>query len=308
MAVKKSKAKTMRTKKQHTPDYYPVQRTIPLSGTSAANGQIVSGTMVADAGRLLSQSNRRLYRYGMNYRIKLDLDVSEAVAVGFNVEVFALRNNWDVQRAFALAKEAYDKAVADELDMTQPARWSDFRVSDGVTGAVDLHPVTIDNASLAESVDASGEHTLSLVDRGGSGVNFSWGLANATNISIRDEWIQSGNTANDPTTPLTSAPYDGLTADNMSDIEIAGLTNQGNEPPYRATSDGDLLYRVGTLRYEPATPTGTGLQKLSTGFFDAPCGLFVIKVSGGINLNAGSVVMTAQAGKYKGIAAEKMCQ
>ena len=303
-----TKAKPKKMKKQHTPDYYPVQRTIPMSGTQAANGQIVAGTMVADAGRLLSQSNRRLYRYGMNYRIKLDLDVSEAIAQGFNVEVFALRNNWDVQRAFALAKEAYDKAVADELDMTNAGRWSDFRVSDGVTGAIDLHPVTIDNATLAETVLASGEHALSLVDRAGTGVNFSWGLASATNISIRDEWIQSGNTSSEPGTPLTSAPYDGLTADNMSDVEMTGLTNNGNDPPYNATSDGDLLYRVGILRYEPATPTGTGLQKLSTGFFDAPCGLFVIKVSAGINLPAGIVSMTAQAGKYKGIAADKMCQ
>lgn len=301
----KAKPKTIKKKQQHTPDYYPVQRTIPLSGTTAANGQIVSATMSADAGRLLSQSNRRLYRYGMNYRIKLDLDLSESVAVPVDVEVYALRNNWDVQRAFALAKKHYDAAIADELSTIDSARWLDFRILNGVTGAIDLHPVTIDNATLAVNVDDEGEHSASLVDDGGTGKNFTWGVAGGSTLSVRDEWINSGRTSNDPSTVSSNAPYDGLNSDSMSDLEFTALQNRGDAPPYRNTSDSDLLHKVGTLRYEPAPGA---LQRLSTGYFDAPCGLFVIKVTTGVNLGPGSVVMTAQSGDYKGIAADKMCQ
>ena len=299
-------------KKQHTPDYYPVQRRIPLSGTLEANGQIISGVMHGDAGKLLSQANRRLYRYGMNYRIKLDLDVSEAVDNGFDVRVFALRNNWDVQRAFALAKKVYDDAYAHELDATASgnlARWRDFRVDDGVTGSIELNPVKNDNVTLAPSVDSDGEHSLSRVDYAGNNVFFTWGNAVAgASIDIVNEWIQAGRTSADPNVAITNAPYEGVNSDELSDIEMGNLGNHGNSPPYNATSDGDLLYEVGTLRYEPATPSGTGLQKLSTGYFDAPCGLFVIAVTGGINLGAGTVVLTAQAGDYKGTSAAKMCQ
>lgn len=303
MAVKKTAPKMKRTKKQHTPDYYPVQRTIPLSGTTAANGKLVTGVMTADAGRLLSQSNRRMYRYGMKYRMKLDIDVPAAVDVPFDIEVFALRNNWDTQRAFALAKKHYDEAIADELNSTENARWLDFRVFHGTAG-VDLHPVVVDNSTLSTNVPADGEHALSLVDKGGVGHNFTWGAASSTRIDIKNEWIQSGRVSDDPSTPITSAPYDGLNADRMSDIEQTGIQERGNKPPYNETSQNDLLVQIGTLRYEPGT---VGLQKLSTGFFDAPCGLFVIKVTSGINLPAGAVHFTAQSGDYKGVHAEGMC-
>lgn len=295
-------------KKQHTPDYYPVQRTIPLSGTAAANGQIISGTMVADAGKMLSITNRRLYRYGMRYRIKLDLEVSQSQSAPFDVEVFALQDNWDTQRAFALAKATYDDAYADELKHTKSAnlaRWRDFRCNDGVTGAVDLFPVTIDVSALTEGTNSNGEFVNSAVDVGGTEKSFSWGVASASVLDIKNEWIQAGRTGADPNVISTNAPYEGVNSDAMSDIELGNLGGDGNNPPYGATAESDVFHRVGIMRYENGPD---GLQRLSTGYFDAPCGLFVIKVTGGVNLSAGTVVLTAQAGDYKGIAAHKMCQ
>lgn len=302
------KVSSPKTKKQHTPDYYPVQRTIPLSGTTAANGQIISGTMVADAGKMLSITNRRLYRYGMNYRIKLDLELSQTSSSGVDVEVFALQNNWDTQRAFALAKATYDDAYADELKHTKSgnlARWRDFRCGDGVTGAIDLFPVVVDVASLAVTTNSNGEFVNAAVDDGGTEKSLTWGLASASAIDIKNEWVNAGRTGADPNVISTDAPYAGVNADNMSDIEMGNLGNDGNNPPYGATAETDVFHRVGIMRYEPGPD---GLQRLSTGYFDAPCGLFVIKVTTGVNLSAGSVVMTAQAGDYKGIAAHKMCQ
>ena len=308
MAGTKKTTKTTRSKKQHTPDYYPVQRSFPLGVTNAAGG-VIAGTNVADAGRLMSQANRRLYRYGMNYQIKLDLDVSSAVNAQFDVEVYALRNTWDVQRAFALAKSAYDEAIAHELKAAggSSARWLDFRVLDGVTNGVAIHPVGIDNASLALDVIDDGEHQPSIVDKAGVGTNFTWGLANSTRIDIKNEWIESGQTSNDPATFSTTAPYQDLNAEDMSNIEMEGINDRGNAPPYNSQADNDMLTLVATLRYSPAT-IKDGLQRLSTGFFDAPCGLFVLKTTAGINLGNGSVHFTAKSGDYKGISAQKMCQ
>ena len=306
MASKASKTST-RTKKQHTPDYYPVQTSIPLGTTDAAQGHL-GGTTTGDCGRILSKANRRLYRYGYNYSMKLDLDVSQSVAVPFDVEVYALRNTWDVQRAYALAKKVYDEAYADELKSTGSAnlaRWRDFRILDGVTGGIDLNPCNYDNAGLTRSVAENGEFVQAQVDVNGTEKSFTWGTASLSQISIRDEWIQAGRTGADPSTVSTNAPYDGVNSDQMSDIEMTNLGENGNNPPYAATSDGDLLVKIATLRYQPA---GEGLQRLSTGYFDAPCGLFVLKTTTGVNIANGTVVLTVQKGDYKGVKALAMCQ
>ena len=144
------------TKKQHTADYYPIQRNIALG----LDGGTLIGTTTVDAGKVLSIVNRRLYRYGKLYNLKIDLDVDVGVGVDTEVEVYALANIWDIQRAYALAKKTYDEAYADErsLGSGQIARWSDFRIATGVDGANELDPVTFDRDSLALTVKNDGEH------------------------------------------------------------------------------------------------------------------------------------------------------
>ena len=103
----------------------------------------------------------------------------------------------------------------------------------------------------------------------------------------------------------TSAPYAGVNSDDMSDIELGNLGNDGNNPPYSQDAMSDQLVRVATLRYEPAPD---GMQRLSTGFFDAPCGLFVLKTTAGVNTANGNYVLTVQGGDYKGVMAHGMSQ
>lgn len=303
--AKTTRSKKTSTKKQHTPDYYPVQREIPLGVFDSA----ISSTTVGDAGRLLSIANRRLMRYGMNYQIKIDLDPINTIATAYQVEVFALTNNWDVQRAFALAKATFDEAHADELKASgegQAARWLDFRVAHDVTGGVELNPVRYDQQTLAAIVTNDGEHVDSTVDDGGTEKRFSWGLATgASTLSVLGEWQHAGRTATDQNLVSTNAPYGGVNSDTMSDIEMTNLGSDGNQPPYSQTSYADLFTKVGTLRYQPGPD---GMQRLSTGYFDAPCGLFVLKTTAAGNLPNGIISMTAKAGDYKGVSAQKMCQ
>lgn len=302
MASRKTPKKTAPQKKQHTPDYYPVQRKIPLGVFDSA----ISATTTGDAARLLSIANRRLMRYGMNYQIKIDLEPNAAgIATPFAVDVYALANTWDVQRAFALAKKTHDEAHADEAEYANKARWYDFRIAADVTGAAELTPVRYDQATQAAIVTNDGEFVTSTVDDGGSQKRFSWSSASGSALNVLSEWSVSGRANADPATVSTSAPYNGVNSDQLSDIESDNLEQHGNNPPYSATSHADLMVKVATIRYQPGAE---GLQRLSTGYFEAPCGLFVLKHNlGGANLTNGSITFTAKSGDYKGVDAKAMC-
>ena len=302
MASKKRQLPKKVMKQQHTPDYYPVVRETYLGdGTNGA----FTGTHAGDAGQILSIANRRLYRYGKMYQLKLDLDIPSNFAGEAVVEVFALRNNWDTQRAFALAKSVFDEAYQDELKMGTGnlARWRDFRIANGVTGSGIIDPVKYDSASLAIGVENIGEHQLSSVDKAGTETFFTWGNASATAISVPSEWVNAGRTSASPNVLSTTAPYSGVNSDQNSDIEQEHLAETGNLPPYSQSSASDLLTKVATLYFRPGA---IGLSKLSTGFFDAPCGLFIIKVNQA--LANGTLKFTAKSGDYKGVHALSMCQ
>lgn len=302
MATKKAPAKGKKrsvTKKQHTPDFYPVQRMIGLG----RDGGNLNGALAGDTGKLLSIENRRLYRQGKLYQIKVDLDIDPTVGVDVQVDVFALSSNWDIQRAYALAKSVYDRAHEDELNQTSvtKARWSDFRVENGLT-TNELDPVRYDNSIVAQ-VKNAGEHLFSRVDKGGVETSFSWGNAAANRLDILDEWIRSGRVSTTPSVITTTVPYDGVNNDELSNIEMENLQEIGNNPPYGTASDNDPYIKVGTLYYKPGP---TGMQRLSTGFFDAPCGIFVTRTS--VAIPNGSLKLTVKSGDYKGVHGLSMCQ
>jgi len=83
----------------------------------------------------------------------------------------------------------------------------------------------------------------------------------------------------------------------------AFLQIQGNEPPYDATGVGadSPWVRVATLS------TGSS-QKLSTGFFKAPCGLVIFDSSEVINVNVNALSWEVKAGDYKGVHAPSMLE
>jgi len=290
-----------RRKKQHTPDYYPIVRNIALG----VDGGTFNGTTVGDAGQMLSIVNRRLYRYGKMYSLKIDIDVDVTVGADTQVEVYALANNWDIQRAYALAKKTYDEAYVDEraLGKGQIARWSDFRITTGVNGAAQLDPVTFDRDTLALTVRNDGEHSASVVDVGGTLTSFTWGSSAAGILSVLEEWDNAGNVSVSPQSASTTAPYAGVNSDDLNSNEMNNLAVRGNDPPYAQSTSGDIYVRVATLYFRPGA---TGMSRLSTGFFDAPCGTFVLKTNSA--LPNGSVRLTCKAGDYKGVMALDMAQ
>lgn len=272
---------------------YAIQNRIPV----AAAAPTTTGVIRID--RCLSRMNHRLYREGRFYEVKIDLDFAN-VPTG-PVEVFALRDTWANHQAYKMAFDVYMKSTAEErsrLSKSQIARWQDFRVSDG-TGMTGLLPRVADVAG-AESQLTVGENLLSLVtDSAGVDRTFTWGTAAATEYNIVDEYQKKANISDSPDSATADAPYSDQAADT-SDAESLALQNRGNSPPYNADSFGNNFVKVATLKSVP------GEQKMSTGFFTAPCGIvFVTGMESGV---VNPLVVTVKTGDYKGVHAPSMLE
>jgi len=298
---KKMMKKDPSFRKKKPLDYLPVQRKIPLSNT------IETGATVAqfDTGRILSQVNHRLYRYGKRYTQKIDVDPS-ALTPGTTVDVWALMDTWYIQKAYEEAKVVFDRAYTDErqnMSKEAVARWFDFRIRSGIV-ADDLYAVNDGNPTTgANTLIVAGEFVNSEVeDATGAARTFSWaGSTTATTYSVITEYDLAGNTNSSPTTTTGAGPYDDLEAD-ASQLEMNALQTDGNLPPYANNSLPSVWMKVATLTVGP-----NGNQKLSTGFFDAPCGLTCISVTGQTVFTLRNALhLTVQSGDYKGVRAHNM--
>jgi len=283
-------------------DYFPVQRKMHL-GVSGSPGT-TEGTF--DTGRLLSQINHRLYRYGKRYTQKVDVDPSY-VTPGSTIDVWALMDTWFVQKAYEEASTVFHRAYTDErenLTKEARARWFDFRIQNGITAATDLYNVVDGNPSTPTSaLIVNGEFNDSIVeDSAGVTRFFTWSGATVGSLySVIAEYDLAGNTNPAPNVSTGAGPYDDLEAD-ASAVEMAALQERGNLPPYDANNLPSVWVKVATLTVGPG-----GNQKLSTGYFDSPCGLVYIKTTGQTidSLNNGLSV-TVQSGDYKGVKAHNM--
>ncbi|MBA7679094.1 hypothetical protein ES703_87377 [subsurface metagenome] len=281
--------------------YLPVQRKMQL-GVSGSPGTF-SATF--DSGRLLSQQNHRLYRYGKRYTQKIDVDPS-ALTPGSTVDVWALADTWMVQKAFEEAATVFKRAYTDErenLTKEARARWFDFRVTSGIT-ATDMYAAVDGNPTSAGfSLIVNGEIVDSVVeDAAGVTRTFTWaGATTASSYSLMNEYNLAGNTSGSPGNPTGSGPYDDLEAD-ASAVEMQALQANGNFPPYDANNLPSVWVKIATL-----TVGSAGNQKISTGYFDAPCGLVYLKSTGQtIDSLNNNISVTVQSGDYKGVKAHNM--
>ena len=281
--------------KKSSKKHYPVVRSSPVSSGAAAN------TLV-DTARNLSVLNRRLYRFGRFYEVKVDLRND---FVG-QVEVFALRDDWAVHKAFQMAYQQYLKNTSDErqnLSDQQVARWEDFRCRDGLTlSKNDARPVMHDVAGNA-SVQNEGEFFNSIVvDGAGTSKTFTWGAGASDRYGILEEYDKTGNAFTVPSSRPSDAPYENIDT-SVDEVVHDQLQLNGDIPPY--DQDG---VNADTPWVRIAVLGGTaGTQKLSSGFFTAPCGLVLLKGYGSDVVNF-PAELTAKAGDYKGVHAPSMLE
>lgn len=278
-------------------DYYPVQRMMDLRSSSTEVDYYV-----CDVARNLSVTNHRLYRQGKTYSVKIDL-VPGATAQ-FNV--FALVDTWYIQKAWQLARARYLANTAAErsvMSKQQIARWEDFRVEAGLSGWAGGYalPAPYSNG-LASVADTDGEFDASEITMadGTTKKGFHWSPSTISRFGLLDEFDKSGDTDLAPSTVSGNKAYSGTEGD-VQEATMDDLSARGNAPPYNATSFNTRIWvRVGALNAAAAH------GKLSTGYFNAPCGLIAIQPIAPSTELTGQLSMTVQAGDYKGVKAHNM--
>jgi hypothetical protein len=294
MAQKKRTSTTK--KKPKVKSMYPVVRRWELGGLAEA-----SIVRVLDTMRNLSVINRRLYRFGRMPQVKIDMDAG----AGQSVQVYALRNDWAVLQAFREGYKTYMEVTKEErkaLGKNQIARWEDFRVSPGVTGDA-MYPV-LHTPLLADAVLSQGSFPLSTITLTDQSLKtFTWGLPGASEFGLLQEYDLKGNAQTSPDSDTNDVPY-ANTTNLMDESQAQNLQEDGANPPYTPTgvNAASPWVRVNTLG-----ETVGGSQRLSTGFFDAPCGLVVL-VGNGPNWNSNAMLCEVKAGDYKGVHAPSMLE
>lgn len=284
--------------KKSDESHYPVVRRFEVAPATP----VASTNRILDCGKVLSQINRRLYRYGRYYNLKIDLDQNSPQTI----EVFTLRDDWAVQKAFQMAYKQYLENTSQErskLSSDQIARWEDFRVSDGVGIAHDDLFAALRNQNMGSIRLASGEFALSnVVDAANTKRTFTWNpVAGGSEYSVLAEYEKSGRVDLNPATlepDMAYADIDAMTNDATAD----DLKGDGNAPPYDANTVNETspFVRVATVG------TTAGAQQLSTGYFTAPCGVVILMgVAGDGDLD---MRVCFKPGDYKGVHAPSMLE
>lgn len=285
-------------------EYLPVQRKMYLAATSGT-----SNLGIIDGGRILSTSNHRLYRYGKRYNMKIDINPQALTLPTAQIDVWALADSWAVQKAFEEAYYAFDKSYEDErenLSKEARARWFDFRINPGVAGDLLFATVKDDPLSAAVLLNGGEFDPSIVVDSAGTTRTFSWDPSTtAGNYSVPAEYDLSGNTNSSPTTPTGSGPYADLQAD-AHPAEMEAYQDRGNLPPYGANAFPQVWVKIATLQTSNGT-SSNGAAKLTTGYFDAPCGLVCISSpTQAISTLSEDISVEFRAGDYKGVRAHNM--
>ena len=261
--------------------------------------------------RDLSRINHRLYRQSRNYVMKVDIDSN--LPAGSVIDVYALQDTWMAQKAYKLAYEIFLETSKEEMEiMTTQGRWYDFRVANGLTfdpTSSESYPTLYDlpdASSLAVYSGTIDYNYTEVADATGTANTFRWSGTGTNTFNIIDEYDRTGNTDSTPSNPSNEVAYDGLT-DEVDDSQVSHLASDGDIPPYnRNVIENSVWVHVGQLHVDPSGARA----RLSTGYFTAPCGIYVLAMSGGLTGTSanGKITVTAKGGDYKGVHATSMLE
>jgi hypothetical protein len=278
----------------------PTQRTIRIGQSSPA-----AGNTICRAKQLLSPINHRLYREGRTYVQKVDLDANSTQVV----EVYALADTWMVHKAWKLAYDTYMLNTQEERAIAgkNAARWADFSIGCTVTGFGAAKPIQFDGLTLASTIYTAGEFPLSEVSLdNGTDYTFSWTATSGSTFNVIGEYDLAGRTQGSPEDSETVMPYQALNTDDLDSTIYRHVQEDGDFPPYNPDSLGGTtpLVHIATLNAQQSI----NAQKLSTGFFRAPCGIVLLKGYAPVDDASQDVSITYKAGSYKGVDAPSMLE
>lgn len=237
--------------------------------------------------------------------MKLDIDVQSALA-NAGVDVYVLRDNWDLHGAYKLAMKMFYNAHKEELQAPgAQTRWMDFNVQSGVASDLLVASVAredMDTAGSFSTIPSGGVSYATVVDAAGVNHGFTLEASGATNeYAIMEEWRDHGRVSDDPASQSTTLAYAGI-AEDVDEANYDIVRAIGKDAPYTEQAETDLWHKVCTLK-----AGSDGNQKLSSGFFDAPLGVVILRSPTGFIPGAAVVdldmTVTFQKGDYKGVKA-----
>ena len=278
-------ARLNRRQQSGAPD---TQLTIPIGSVTPS-----STLKELDVPRIMSGVNHRLYRQHGSYRVKVDLLTAGPVQ---EVKVYALSNTWYVKRAIQMAKEVHDKAMENERALGMQSRWYDFRINPNLASHDDMvQAISLTPGAAPSLATHPGEWAYSEIETV-AGIARQFTLpsgGSTTGYNIFQEYDRMANSDASPESTSVGG-YDGADA-TLERENIEFLMEKGNQPPYARTDLlADIYVQVGSLYRE-----GSGAQRLSTGFFDAPLGAVFLQYP---TADADLVLeLECKSGKYKGV-------
>lgn len=320
-SMKRSKRKSSGEKKIGTTSG-ATQRAFAVAQT---NPLVVRPNSLIQVDKMLNITNRRIYRQHKVYTVQVELDSkARPESPGQIVELYALKNNWANRKAFALAKEMYDKAVSEERAHVGNARWHDFRIS-GLNCFVD----TDTNGVFPVSTAADGTRTPTLLGNGeylsssitatsatGNPAPHTFGLlptTTSTQYSVFLEFANNGpRTPTDPGNPSPGG-YERATGTSYETGNVEDLLDNGNFPPYDTTGNQSVLSGGPWVKVGELFHNLNGESQLRTGYFEAPLGM-IVAVNYQTVLNPAEptpiedarnlLMVRCKEGDYKGVMAE----
>jgi hypothetical protein len=199
--------------------------------------------------------------------------------------------------------------MADEranMGADMAARWEDFRVESGVTGGYNAHVWRWNNDGTG-ALDSNGSFLTSRVTLpdGSTQRTFSWGGTSGSSLGMLAEYDKVDNTQTNVVS--NDLAYSEIGAD-VQEAAADDLKARGNLPPYQQSNFNSRIWvRIAVLNNSLNTAGQSNqTNKLSTGFFNAPCGLVLVKTPTPNTALNGQLSITTKAGKYKGVAAMNM--
>ena len=271
--------------------------------------------------KCLQITNRRIYRQHKVYRTRVGIDASAlSGAPGRRVQIYALKNNWANRKAFALAKEMYDKAVSEERASVGNARWHDFRVNVAscFTAAATSLPVsTFQNGTRGTITLGNGEYLPSEVTTTtnvGTAQQRTFTLQSTSVASAYSVFLEFANNGpRTPTDPGATSPggYERVSGTSYEDGNVQDLLDNGNFPPYDTTANQSVLSGGPWVKVGELLHNANGASVLRTDYFDAPLGIIIavdysalLEVPAPAEEVEGLLNVEVKDGDYKGVAAE----
>lgn len=279
--------------KRNKSSRYPVERKFLIA--VGANTSVL-----VDVSKCLSAINRRLYRQGKLYTVKVEVVTPAQDGVGFSM--FSIPDTWMTKKSWELARSMREEQLS--IANRPRGRWDDFRVGWSSALQTGIAPkqadastdYTIDESNISKMHDATDSVDNGFVIFGAARdtSNNLWGILEQYDLT-------GGVLPNQPEGQLTDGAYVNMHAD-AGLAEAAGdlAALQGDNPPYDA--DGIVGASDNGAVMLPAMGQASSGNGSARNSYTCELPLGLLKIVNG-NSNGHAVLFTVSSGTYKGVKA-----